>query len=162
MSTDDLDDDDDERGLDEGQDPAERCADYGCEDDGLGRCMYCDRRLLPDHGHIVMRQRTTAKDRLKRTRARAKERRAIMRGQREILRQAPTLRRRGFVVPRAADLVRMVEVRTLGGQSFAKVERLSFNLFLPLGRNDNEYGCLHCDGTGCCVDRNDCGHGLDF
>ena len=162
---DDLDneDDDDDRDLDDGQDPAERCLDNGCEDDGLGRCMICDRPL-PDAPHWPgIRLRLPGRLKLARTRARAKERRALMRGRREILRMVPMLRRRGFLVPRAVDLVRIVDARVVCGRSAsasAVVGAFGFWLGFPGGRAPTWRGCLHCDGDGCAVDRRDCDHGF--
>lgn len=167
--SDDIEDDDDDRedrGLDEGQDPGSRdpddyCAAYGCERDGSDRCWRCNRRMPPVLDPMFVGPRLTAKDRLARTRARAKERRALTRGRQEILRHAPMLRRWGYAVPRAVDLVETVVVVTewCGCQHMA-LSRDWFWLAFPDARDTNENGCLHCDGSGCREDRRDCDHGF--
>lgn len=161
MSTFDEEEDDD-RSLDDGQDGEPRCFDDGCEDDGLGRCMICDRRLPEASSYMAIRVRRSAKQKLARTRARAKERRAIMRGRRNALKGAARLRRRGERVQRDADIVQTHDVIYLREKlhiNFRIGEYLFFFGF-PDVRVTNERGCLHCDGSGCRVDRRDCDHVL--
>lgn len=151
MSDDWEDGEDDDRGLDDSELDDDHCANFGCDDgDEMGRCMRCRRDLQPPLWP-GLRARASGKIRLARTRARAKERRALMRGRREALKRAGWLRRAGVLVPCNALVVSDVRLcrfdsgRTLGATGSA----VSLTLDFAGPHDTNEAGCL---------DRENCGH----